>query len=94
MSKKYEPNQSIKLAKFKIVEVAGQTVEMLRLLPSPTIVITSDRFPNLVQSPEHFSISRVRVRSKVQPNPLRSDGELLDIDDLYGQAKVCLACHK
>jgi len=27
-------------------------------------------------------------------NPLRSNHEPLDIDDLYGQAKVCLACHK
>ncbi len=35
-----------------------------------------------------------RVRSNVQPNPLRPDSEPLDIDDLYGQAKVCLACHK
>lgn len=36
----------------------------------------------------------VRLKSKVQPNPLRSDSEPLDIDDLYGKAKVCLACHK
>jgi hypothetical protein len=35
-----------------------------------------------------------RIRSKVQINPLRSNREPLDIDDLYGQAKVCLACHK
>lgn len=35
-----------------------------------------------------------RMRSKVQPNPLRLDNEPLDIDDLYGKAKVCLACHK
>jgi hypothetical protein len=35
-----------------------------------------------------------RIRSKVQPNPLRPDNEPLDIDDLYGQTKVCLACHK
>ena len=35
-----------------------------------------------------------RRRSKVQPNPLRPDSEPLDIDDLYGKAKVCLACHK
>lgn len=35
-----------------------------------------------------------RMQSKVQPNPLRSDSEPLDIDDLYGKAKVCLACHK
>jgi 3'-phosphoadenosine 5'-phosphosulfate sulfotransferase (PAPS reductase)/FAD synthetase len=36
----------------------------------------------------------VRIRSKLQPNPLRSDCEPIDIDDLYGQSKVCLACHK
>ena len=36
----------------------------------------------------------IRLRKKVQPNPLRSDNEPLDIDDLYGKAKVCLACHK
>ncbi len=35
-----------------------------------------------------------RQKSKSQPNPLRSDSEPLDIDDLYGKAKVCLACHK
>jgi len=35
-----------------------------------------------------------RQKSKLQPNPLRSDSEPLDIDDLYGKAKVCLACHK
>ena len=35
-----------------------------------------------------------RMRSKRVPNPLRPDAEPIDIDDLYGQAKVCLACHK
>lgn len=35
-----------------------------------------------------------RMKSKVVPNPLRPDAEPLDIDDLYGKAKVCLACHK
>jgi len=35
-----------------------------------------------------------RQKKKTQPNPLRSDSEPLDIDDLYGKAKVCLACHK
>ena len=34
-----------------------------------------------------------RLKSKVQPNPLR-DNDILDIDDLYGQSKVCLTCHK
>jgi 3'-phosphoadenosine 5'-phosphosulfate sulfotransferase (PAPS reductase)/FAD synthetase len=35
-----------------------------------------------------------RLRTRTLPNPLRSDSEPLDIDDLYGQAKACLACHK
>ncbi len=35
-----------------------------------------------------------RARGKRVVNPLRPDDEPLDIDDLYGKAKVCLACHK
>lgn len=35
-----------------------------------------------------------RRRAKMLANPLRPDDEPLDIDDLYGQPKVCLACHK
>jgi 3'-phosphoadenosine 5'-phosphosulfate sulfotransferase (PAPS reductase)/FAD synthetase len=36
----------------------------------------------------------VRLQARVMANPLRRDIEPTDIDDLYGQAKVCLACHK
>lgn len=36
----------------------------------------------------------IRTRNRAQANPLRPDSEPLDIDELYGQAKVCLACHK
>ncbi len=36
----------------------------------------------------------IRLRAKGLPNPLRPDNEPLDLDDLYGKAKVCLACHK
>jgi len=35
-----------------------------------------------------------RQRQKQQQNPLRPEGEPLDIDDVYGQSKMCLACHK
>ena len=35
-----------------------------------------------------------QMSSKIQPNPLRPNSEPLDIDDLYGKTKVCLACHK
>lgn len=35
-----------------------------------------------------------RLRSRLPRNPLRPDAEPIDLDDMYGQAKVCLACHK
>ena len=35
-----------------------------------------------------------RARSRALPNPLRPHREPLDIDDLYGHQKPCLACHK
>ena len=35
-----------------------------------------------------------RMQAKLQLNPLRPNAEPIDIDDLYGKAKVCLACHK
>lgn len=35
-----------------------------------------------------------RLRARVIANPLRPDTEPVDLDDLYGQAKACLACHK
>ncbi len=54
-----------------------------------------------LEKPERISQIRqeheqrlLRMRCKVQPNPLRPDNDPLDIDDLYGRAKVCLACHK
>ncbi|OUR79624.1 hypothetical protein A9Q83_04295 [Alphaproteobacteria bacterium 46_93_T64] len=34
-----------------------------------------------------------RMRANIQKNPLR-ENEPIDIDDLYGQSKMCLACHK
>ena len=38
---------------------------------------------------------RLDRRKKNQTiNPLRPDSEPIDIDDLYGKAKICLACHK
>ncbi|UKK94114.1 phosphoadenosine phosphosulfate reductase family protein [Brucella pseudogrignonensis] len=35
-----------------------------------------------------------RSKAKMSINPLRPDDEPLDIDELYGHAKACLACHK
>ncbi|WP_188262694.1 phosphoadenosine phosphosulfate reductase family protein [Azospirillum tabaci] len=42
---------------------------------------------------EHVKrLARLEQRRRV--NPLRSDAEPLDIDDIYGTAKVCISCHK
>lgn len=46
------------------------------------------------QIKEDHEIRVAKQKSKSQPNPLRSDSEPLDMDDLYGGAKACLACHK
>ncbi|MCY4608613.1 MAG: phosphoadenosine phosphosulfate reductase family protein [bacterium] len=35
-----------------------------------------------------------RLTSRTVPNPLRPDTEPIDIDDIYGLSKVCVACHK
>ncbi len=35
-----------------------------------------------------------RAKAKQIIDPLRPDNTLIDIDDLYGQQKMCLACHK
>ncbi|KQT50211.1 hypothetical protein ASG47_19990 [Devosia sp. Leaf420] len=35
-----------------------------------------------------------RLAAKRIVNPLRSNDEPLDIDEIYGQAKVCITCHK
>ena len=46
------------------------------------------------QIKENHQLRLERVRSSYQPNPLRPDRETIDIDDLYGKTKGCLACHK
>lgn len=35
-----------------------------------------------------------RLKKQRLSNPLRPDNTDIDIDDLYGKSKVCLACHK
>lgn len=36
----------------------------------------------------------LRMQSKKKRNPLRNEIELIDVDDLYGQPKFCVTCHK
>lgn len=35
-----------------------------------------------------------RLKKQRMSNPLRPDSDEIDVDDLYGKSKVCLACHK
>jgi len=35
-----------------------------------------------------------RLRARRPENPLRPNAEPIDMDEIYGQAKVCIACHK
>ncbi len=48
----------------------------------------------VAQIKESHRIRLERIRGNRQINPLRLDAEPIDIDDIYGKAKVCLACHK
>ncbi len=51
--------------------------------------------PNRIQEIKNEHEQRLfNLRKNLQPNPLRSNHEPLDIDDIYGNSKVCLACHK
>lgn len=46
------------------------------------------------QIKEDYEKRLERTKAKRQQNPLRDEPDSLDIDELYGQAKGCLACHK
>ena len=35
-----------------------------------------------------------RLRAKYQPNPLRVASEVIDLDEVYGEGKVCVVCQK
>ena len=35
-----------------------------------------------------------RLKKKLSVNPLKPNNDVVDMDQLYGQSKVCLACHK
>jgi PP-loop superfamily ATP-utilizing enzyme len=46
------------------------------------------------QIKEDYEKRVLKLKSKKKKNPLRIDTELIDIDDVYGQPKFCVACHK
>ncbi|MGJ8670701.1 MAG: phosphoadenosine phosphosulfate reductase family protein [Oceanococcus sp.] len=45
-----------------------------------------------IQADHEKRVAKKRAQTIV--NPLRPNAEPIDIDELYGQSKVCLACHK
>ena len=62
MSTSHQPNQPISLVKTKIVEIDGQAANVpveviLRLIPSPRVVIHSKQLPSIVLAKRPFSIS-------------------------------------
>jgi len=48
----------------------------------------------VLQIQKDYEERLARMQAKRIQNPLRPDSEIVDIDELYGSAKVCLACHK
>ncbi|MGH6678419.1 MAG: hypothetical protein ACREDL_05700, partial [Bradyrhizobium sp.] len=51
--------------------------------------------PNRIRQIQEDHARRIaRLKARKPMNPLRQSAEPLDLDDLYGSAKVCLACHK
>lgn len=46
------------------------------------------------QIKEDYEKRLQRAKAKKKANPLRPDSQLIDIDDIYGQVKLCITCHK
>jgi len=59
---------------------------------SLTQMIHPDRVSQIKEDHERRK-ERLKARKKVA-NPLRPDDDSVDIDDLYGQPKFCVTCHK
>lgn len=45
-----------------------------------------------IKKAHELKLEKAKINRKM--NPLRPDVEMEDIDELYGQTKMCLACHK
>jgi hypothetical protein len=48
----------------------------------------------IIQIKQEYEKRIDRLKKQWQSNPLRPHQYEIDIDELYGQSKVCLACHK
>ena len=53
------------------------------------------RKPERIRQIKHDHQRRIaRAQARMRSNPLRPNQETMDMDELYGPTKVCLACHK
>lgn len=48
----------------------------------------------VAQIKKEYEERLARLKARSMENPLRPNQEPIDIDALYGQSKVCIACHK
>ncbi len=46
------------------------------------------------QIKQDYEVRLERAKAKRIVNPLRAENEEIDLDELYGKSKMCLACHK
>ncbi len=53
-----------------------------------------ERPQRVTQIKEDHARRLSRLKAKAQSNPLRPNSDIVDLDELYGRSKVCLACHK
>ena len=48
----------------------------------------------IAQIKADYELRLERAKKKRVQNPLRADNEKFDLDELYGQSKMCITCHK
>ena len=48
----------------------------------------------ITQIKHDYQLRLEKTKARKKLNPLRPNEELIDVDDLFGSSKVCLACHK
>lgn len=48
----------------------------------------------IAQIREEHAKRVARINERRPLNPLRADGDAMEMDEVYGSAKMCLACHK
>jgi hypothetical protein len=72
-----------------------QKIEWVRLMEEhPESLEEMARPERIVQIRLDHERRLDRLKSRIKPNPLRATPEMMDIDDIYGQAKACIACHR